>query len=149
MPRWIAALVLFSSAACGGAPPPAPSSDPLASVAWIAGRWTGTGPDGSPAEEVWQPPSGGVMRGRGVNETLRIEVRDGALHYVALPEGAASETAFRAVIVEEGRVVFENGEHDFPQRIEYVREQGGLRATVSDLAGSNAASWHLAGPASP
>src|SRR5687767_13939868 len=88
-------LSMLLIAGCGGAPrQAAPMSDPLERVAWIAGTWEGTGPDGAPAREAWQPVVEGAMRGEGNGETLRIESRGVELWYVAHPDGAAAETQF-------------------------------------------------------
>jgi hypothetical protein len=62
-------------------------------------------------------------------EHLRIATKGGRLCYLASP-GGGEATAFCAVEVEEARVVFENREHDFPQRILYWRTGETLHARV-------------------
>lgn len=53
-------------------------------------------------------------------EYLRIEVRGGRLVYIAAPSGQA-EAEFLEAEMAERAVVFEDPEHDFPQRITYER----------------------------
>jgi hypothetical protein len=43
---------------------------------------------------------------------------------------------FRAVKVTEEEAVFENPEHDHPQRIRYVKTEKGITATISMMDGS-------------
>lgn len=123
----------------------------LEQLGWLAGAWTGTMGNSS-IEERWSPIAGGAMLAisRTVSgsrmvafEYLRIVERDGGLVYVAQPNGRPP-TEFVLTLVEEGRAVFENAQHDFPQRIEYARKgESGLRATISDLAGGRAQSFEF------
>jgi predicted enzyme related to lactoylglutathione lyase len=120
------------------------SEDALEPVAFLAGSWRGAG--GTQAhEEYWTPPEGGTMLGcsRLVRdgrtasfEYLRIE-RDGdGLVYQASPGGRPA-TPFRMVHAERGKAVFENLEHDFPQRITYwLDDDGVLHARIEDESGA-------------
>lgn len=117
-----------------------PAGEPVRveAVAWIAGTWQGTD-KGMAMEEVWLAPQGGAMlglhrdvaRGRMVSfEFLRIEESERGLVYLSQP-GGRPVTAFPAVEVSGKRVVFENPEHDFPQRILYwLGEDGALHARI-------------------
>jgi hypothetical protein len=109
-----------------------PEDPALAPVAWLTGAWV-AGNVGEPrTEEHWIPPSGGSMIG--VNRTtmegrtvffeyLRIErAEDGGLVYLASPKGRQPATPFRMVDSSPGRVIFENPDHDYPQRITYRRK---------------------------
>jgi hypothetical protein len=132
-------------------PPRSGASAKLEQLAWLPGNWTGTMGSAS-IEERWSPVAGGAMLAvsRTVSgsrmvafEYLRIVERDGGLVYIAQPNGRAP-TEFVLTIIEEKRAVFENAQHDFPQRIEYARNgEGGLRATISDLAGGRAQSFEF------
>lgn len=52
-------------------------------------------------------------------EHIRLEqLDDGFIRYVALPSGQ-KEAAFRLAKLQDRVVLFENPEHDFPQRIIY------------------------------
>ena len=78
--------------------------------------------------------TGAWMRGF---EFLRVEVdAQQRICYVSMPGGKAP-TSFCAVEVGERRVVFENREHDFPQRILYWLDgEGRLHARIEGPAGS-------------
>ena len=107
----------------------------IAGLSWLAGCWVGEG-----GEECWLAPRGGMMIA--VNraparegklpffELLRIVEDDEGLLFLAQPGGRAPATPFRAVEVDEQRVVFANPEHDFPQRLTYWREGLTLRVRV-------------------
>lgn len=78
--------------------------------------------------EQWMSPAGTSMIGmaRTVKndkttgwEYLRIEQRTDGIYYVAKPRENPEETAFRLISSNLNEVVFENKEHDFPQRIIY------------------------------
>lgn len=98
---------------------------------WLAGCWEALSPDGqNAAEEQWMVPRGGLMVGmsrtirggeaRGYElATIRAD-NDGRLIYHAEPAGQAPAD-FPARLVEHGRLEFVNAEHDFPQKIVYVR----------------------------
>ena len=88
-------------------------------------------------------PSGGVMLGlhRDVRrgqpaffEYLRITARDGRLVYVASPRGTGT-TEFVLVGLEGQHAIFENLEHDFPQRIIYWRVEDRLMARIEGVVG--------------
>ena len=70
-------------------------------------------------------------------EFLRIESRPDGLVYLASPGGKPA-TPFRAIEVTGDRVVFENKEHDFPQRVLYWRAPGALHARVEGTIGGKA-----------
>lgn len=90
-------------------------------------------------EELWTAPKGGTMlalhrdvkEGRTVSfEYLRIESGPEGLVYQASPRGRPA-TPFRLKEAAAKRVVFENPEHDFPQRILYwLTEDGALHARI-------------------
>lgn len=106
-------------------------------------------------EEVWLAAKGGVMLGlhrdvapgsKAFFEFLRIEDRDGELVYVASPRGIGS-TDFVLVTADQHGVVFENLEHDFPQRIIYRRDGNRLIARIEGEVGGKLKSsdwvWEL------
>ncbi len=103
-------------------------------------RWT-TAADGRWTEESWTPPRGGVMLGHsrsGLGETLRefefLRLQagaDGVPVYLAQPGGAAP-VEFRLVRHGAASATFENAAHDYPQRIDYVRDEH--RRSLDDLA---------------
>jgi len=125
---WIALLAVASSA---------PPND-LGRLGWLAGTWTGS-KDGVWTEEHWSTPAGGGLMGMHKDakdgrmtsyEFFRIVPDDaGRVCYMASPLGR-SPVPFRAVEVSDHRVVFENREHDFPQRILYWRDNDVLHARI-------------------
>lgn len=125
MNRGLQALLLGLLIVTGAA-----RSSPDASVstlAWLAGCWAsvagefGTG-------EVWTSPAGGTMLG--VSRTVRDgktveyefmqirEIAPGQLAFVANPSGQA-QAAFPLVRSGPGEAIFEDPDHDFPQRVIY------------------------------
>ena len=123
----------------------------LSQLAWMAGNWTGV-EGGVEMEEFWQAPKGNSMLGlhrdvvkaRTVSfEFLRIEATAQGETYWASPGGRPA-TPFRLVEVKDKRVVFENPEHDFPQRIIYwLSDDGALHAKIEGTQGgkSSSAEW--------
>jgi hypothetical protein len=112
-------------------------------LAWMSGCWMQTKPDGF-VEEHWTSPAGGTLVGMGRTvqagrttewEFLRIADAGGRLAYVATPSGQA-ENAFPLKSLADGEVVFEDLEHDFPQRIVYRRNgDGSITARVEGDVG--------------
>ena len=111
----------------------------LERMEWLAGRWGGVS-GGTRSVEIWSPPAGGVMlglhhdrRGDGgtFHESLRIEQRGSTCVYVARPQGA-TPTEFRSTVHTSYEWVFENPDHDWPQRIAYrLTESGTLDVSAS------------------
>ena len=112
----------------------------VGSVSWIAGCWeiNDTARE-RVVQEQWMKPAGGVMlgmartirAGRLVNwEFTRLIEKDGSVFYVAKPSQNAAETFFKLVKSSPNEAVFENPEHDFPQRIIYRRSGDKLTARI-------------------
>jgi hypothetical protein len=129
-----------------------------APLAWMEGRWTGTR-DGVETEEYWTSNAGGTMLGlhkdvkggRMVSfEFLRIAPGEGdTITYFASPH-SEPPTPFRRIESGERRIVFENKEHDFPQRILYwLDAKGALHARIEGTMNGKPASeewtWTKAG----
>ena len=122
----------------------------LSDLAWMSGRWESVSANGRWTEESWSAPRGGVMLGHsrsGAGETLRefefLRLQagaDGVPAYLAQPGGSPA-TAFRLTAREGTSATFDNPQHDFPQRIRYVRTGNRMVATISRLDGSGAMSW--------
>ena len=117
------AFLLLTGSITIGASSPTPD---LAKLAWLAGNWTGT-QDGVEMEELWQKPKGNTMLavhrdvkgGRTVSfEFMRIEATADGITYWGSPRDRPA-TPFKMIELGGKRVVFENTEHDFPQRIIY------------------------------
>ena len=110
---------------------------------WLQGCWQSVRGE-TTIEEQWMAPRGGTMLGMGRTvrggktaeyELVVIKEQDGRLAYEAHPSGQPRAT-FLSTTVSETSVVFENAEHDFPQRVGYRREspdslQAWIEGTVS------------------
>jgi len=115
---------------------------------WLAGCWLMVGPAGT-YEEHWMAPRGGLMLGVGRSvrqgvarefEHLRVEARGTGLVYVAHPSGQVP-VEFQAAGLSDTLVVFENLQHEFPQRISYrMRGADSLVARVEGESGGRARS---------
>ena len=127
----------------------AQTPDPtLPELAWLTGYWTSSN-EGNSVEELWTTGSGYVMlgvhrdvyaNGRSSFEYLRImRTRDGIV-YVASPGGKPG-TTFTMTENKDQRVVFENLDHDFPQRIIYSRSGDTLTARIENEAGDKSMEW--------
>ncbi|HKE01170.1 MAG TPA: DUF6265 family protein [Planctomycetota bacterium] len=110
----------------------------LESLAWMSGHWREIS-DRATTEELWMPPSGGLMlglnrsvggKGKAQFEYLRIEEDAQGVVYQASPRGA-KPTPFRLTASEKGHAVFENPEHDFPKKIEYRLDGEKLVASIA------------------
>jgi hypothetical protein len=137
---WLFVLALLGA----GAPAERPTVEALA---WLAGCWAAEGGEAGSGES-WTAPAGGTMLGvsrtvRGgstrAHEFLLIrETAAGGLEYVARPSDQ-SPASFGLVRLGDREAVFENPQHDFPQRIVYrLDAQGVLRARIEGTTGGEA-----------
>jgi hypothetical protein len=131
-----------------GGPGAAAAEGDVQGLAWMQGRWTGE-KDGVTFEEYWTDPAGGAMLGlhRDIKggrlvswEFMRIGATPEGTFYFASP-GSKPPTPFKLVQREATRVVFENKQHDFPQRILYwLDEKEALHARVEGPQGGTTVS---------
>lgn len=109
------------------------------SLQWMAGCWEGRlGP--LVLEEQWNAPAGGMLMGMSRNvkqgrvvfsEFMRIETRGEDVFYTArIGDGKQPPTPFKLIRLEGQHAVFENPDHDFPQRIIYRKAEGALLARI-------------------
>lgn len=116
-------IILFPAAALAQE-----SSPMLDSLRWLAGCWEGTYSNGRTVTEQWMKPLGEMMMGmsRTVKHGKTVEYEnvrivrsdDGSIRYIANPS-RQQQAFFTLVDIGEHAAVFENLEHDFPQRIIY------------------------------
>ena len=113
-----------------------------ADLAWMSGSWVQDKP-GEKVSETWLGPGNGMLAGvnlttwtggRKTFEFLRIADTPTGPSYFASPGGRAP-VEFRMKELGDRRIVFENPQHDFPQRILYWREGEQLLARVEGTAG--------------
>jgi hypothetical protein len=146
--RTLLGVALLAAAGCKAEPTPlepvrAPIDPAFADLSFLVGSWANTDADGVSTEEHWTDARGGAMFG--VNrvirdgktvfyENLRIErAADGSIVYLASPAGRMPPTVFTLTVSSSHHAMFENPDHDFPQRIAYEdRGNGSLRMAIGD-----------------
>lgn len=111
-------------------------------LAWMSGDWEFTA-NGRHVTEHWSKPEGGTLIGmsRTVRDGKTIAYehllirpgKDGTLEYIAKPSNQP-EAAFKLIRVDKLSAVFENKEHDFPQRIMYTLKGDALTAAIEGKA---------------
>jgi uncharacterized protein DUF6265 len=146
---WVGSLVLLVlsslvASPAGAAPAVASRFERLS---WLAGSWAHDSA-GTRSEEHWMAARGGLMVGmnRRVSggrarsfEFLRIQAVGDSMAFLASPNNR-TPTAFPLKALGEKRVVFENLEHDFPQRVIYwLGDDGRLFARVEGMTNGKAA----------
>ncbi|MBV62628.1 MAG: hypothetical protein CMH65_15180 [Nevskiales bacterium] len=124
------------------APAAAAPQNSLTRLHWLSGCWQSDDAERGTVE-IWSKPAGGSLLGLSrtvregqmtAHEYMRIAIdADGVVHYTAEPAGQPA-TAFRLDHLDDREVVFENPEHDFPQRITYMNE--GVRQLIAVLEGA-------------
>lgn len=117
-------------------------------LAWFEGRWEGVS-GGTSMEEQWTSLRGGallglhrdVKAGRMVSfEFLRIQKTPEGILYFASPR-SRPPVAFKLVELGARRAVFENREHDFPQRVLYwIDAAGAMHARIEGPQGGKTVS---------
>lgn len=135
-----AVLILYAgpNSALAAAAPPAPMAG-IEQLGWMSGHWAGE-KDGIAMEEHWTDAVGGGLVGMHKDvkagkmtsfEFFRIGPgKDGVATYFTQPGGMPA-IPFAAVELTPSRVVFENKDHDFPQRILYwLAGDGRLHAKI-------------------
>ncbi len=101
------------------------------SFEWLEGNWAMSRPNGSIRLETWGPLESHMMAGKGLKvsgrdtillEHIVIEWKDDHYWYIpTLPDqNDGKAVPFKLVQSDPVRLVFENAEHDFPQRILYT-----------------------------
>ena len=109
----------------------------MTKLGWISGCWKATG--NLQSEEHWTKLDGQSMLGMGRTiangktvffEFLQIREQPDGIFYIAQLNGGAP-VSFKLVKVNDSEAIFENPEHDFPQRISYQRViDGSLMAVI-------------------
>jgi len=124
----------------GNALPPQRENVSIARLNWLAGCWKGNGSETDSLEQ-WMQPAGGLMLGisRTIKngkvreyEFMRITEENGTLVYTAIPSGQ-KQASFTLISDYDLEFVFENKEHDFPQRIVYKADNENLLARIEGV----------------
>jgi Domain of unknown function (DUF6265) len=113
---------------------------------WMTGAWSRSQGENW-AEEYWTTPRGGIMLGAsrsGRDEKLTfwehmriVRQDDGKLVFWAIA-GDQKPVRFVAVRHAANEIIFDNPDHDYPQRIRYWRDGEQLKARISLIDGSKA-----------
>ena len=93
---------------------------------WIIGTWEENYPNGERFHEAWEKVNDTFFTGKGAylmgndtafKEKLAILVKDTAIYY-----RVNNTVHFRLISNKEGDHIFENPQHDYPQRIIYKHQ---------------------------
>lgn len=106
----------------------------------MAGCWErGDKAKGSLVTEMWMKPAGNSILGVGRtvragktvdHEFMRIEQRDDGVFFIAKPKANPTETEFKLKCSNATEAVFENLNHDFPQRVIYKFSSNALTGRI-------------------
>jgi hypothetical protein len=115
---------------------PAAAHGPTTAPDWMAGHWLSCD-NGMQIAENWFGAGTGTLLGANLTrgkqtsfEFMRIAANGrGGLSFYAMPNGAPV-TEFTMTSNESQRAVFENPDHDFPQRVIYRLDGNRLRARI-------------------
>lgn len=133
MKRYCYLVAILLLAACTGnksANNKAEGRRSLQSIKWILGNWQNVTPDGTLSEK-WKATSDTLWTGEGsvtdtsgnvvFNEQLQLILRNDTIWYVPTVgnQNNGQPVWFMQTILTDTSVVFENLQHDFPQRIAY------------------------------
>lgn len=109
------------------------STPKLTQLQWLLGEW-GNENGEEIMKELWKKENDSTFTGFAYTkvaqdtvfaETLKIQHLDEAilLTVVAYNQNDDVPVTFRMITLEDGKIVFENKAHDFPQRIAYTNPQ--------------------------
>ena len=141
-------MLLIAMAGLAAMQPETPAAQP--DLDWLAGYWLSC-ENGVEVSETWSTRRGGIMLGSSITngndafgwEQTRIEAGEDGLTFHAQPRNQPP-AAFRLVSSGPAEAVFENPEHDFPQRVIYRRSADRLTGRIEGTAGGRAQAmeWH-------
>ena len=106
-------------------------------LAWLQGCWALETPERT-VEEHWMAPRAGTMLGMSrtvrsgklsEHESVLLREHGDRLEYAVSPSGRPT-TVFTSTRIGEASIVFENLQHDFPQRVAYERKGDDLLAWI-------------------
>jgi hypothetical protein len=112
-------------------------------LAWLKGCWS-SNHNGRAITEYWLKPAGGTMLG--VSRTVAdgktmefefMQIRQepgGGILFIAKPSGQP-EATFKLIKGSAREVIFENPQHDFPQRVIYrLQSDGSLLGRIEGVS---------------
>lgn len=144
-------LALLSSCA-STLPPPndvAIETTETPAWAWLDGCWLSEDAtlienwtlqdDGTLLGKGWSPKPGGALSELETMTIARGDSPASALFTARLPNG--DQTGFESSAMVPRLMIFENAEHDYPQVITYLLEDGRLFTSISKTDGSDLMNW--------
>ncbi len=124
----------------------------LEQLSWILGKWERERKNGS-AYEVWERVDNQSFKGLAFvvngNDTTIIEILElkhagNEIFYIPTVPHNPGPVPFKLVKITKTIAVFENREHDFPNRIIYTHQpDGSLLARIEDTAGEKGRNFHF------
>jgi hypothetical protein len=123
----------------------------LGRLSFMSGCWIGEAGEGTMIEEHYTTPSENLMLGttrylsggRTISFELTTIRRDSTgVSLTPYPNGTASD-AFRLTRLDDRTAVFENPEHDFPQRITYRQAAEDSLAARVENPGGRVMEWQM------
>ena len=117
----------------------------LDTISWLTGQWVSVS-EKSVTSESWQPLSDSSWEGSGETrdktsgelrsaESLRLVAMSGEVFFIAKVDHKQYPVAFTLTECGTSGAVFENPDHDFPKKIEYLLQSSGdIHVQVSDGA---------------
>ena len=119
-------LIGLQFSSCGN------STGDIEDISWLIGTWSGRDMNDLTFNENWERDGKNSFTGSGstvtpdgdtiFKETLKINLVEGTPYYVATVPGNKGPVLFKMVKGDKQNAIFENREHDFPQRIAYTLE---------------------------
>lgn len=137
---WLIVLTLLSASCVTHSRKPEKAG--LNKLDWFIGSWTGVTSE-SIFTEKWEKVNDTLFTGQSYfikgsdtlsSETISLQQHDTSVFYVPLVEGQNDNKPifFKLTFSDGTNAVFENPEHDFPQKIVYqLKENDSLIATIS------------------
>lgn len=117
-------------------------------LSWIFDRWVSKDADAETTSyEHWEKVSEDLFTGGSetikngdtlFSEKLKVEKTGNDIHYIADVKHNAAPVKFKLTSVSDTEAVFENPNHDFPQKIIYKLENGTLHASIEGPGKSGA-----------
>ena len=105
-------------------------SPDISAFIWLTGSWEMQKPNGSSRLEIWEKENRKALSGKGISvvrgdstliESIALYNDHGQTWYapVVSDQNKGQAVPFKLVSATDSQFVFENPEHDFPQRITY------------------------------
>ncbi len=118
------------------------NQEEMKKLLWIVDSWRSV-KDEEVSAEKWIKINDSLFEGESTTtvknevvfrEKLKIENTPGGIFYTADVPHNPGPVRFKLITVNDTMAVFENPEHDFPQKITYINETGNLHAFIEGPA---------------